>query len=281
MKKSKLPKLKTFIKWSGNKSKNLKYIIPHIPKEYNTYIEPFVGSGALLLNLQPNKWIINDINKDLINIWKYVQNDPNEIINNFKKFGKEIKTLSNENKIKYCKALTDTLNKLPYDIYRASIYMLLKYCSFTGNIIVNNEYFFHNLDMNIYINNRYYFLEDNNYNNLLNVSKYINIEKGIIYNEDYKFVLDISKKGDFIFIDPPYTEKDYQFNYNKYENLNNNFLIELRKQLKKLDKKGVKWLMTQSESEDVYNLFKEYDIIKFPVYRAFKKEYVNEIIIKN
>ena len=58
--------LKTFVKWSGNKSKHLKYILPHIPK-FERYIEPFVGSGALFLKLQPDKWIINDLNKDLIN----------------------------------------------------------------------------------------------------------------------------------------------------------------------------------------------------------------------
>ena len=41
--------MKTFIRYPGNKSRYLKYILPLVPKEYNTYIEPFVGSGALFL----------------------------------------------------------------------------------------------------------------------------------------------------------------------------------------------------------------------------------------
>ena len=59
--------MKTFIKWSGNKSKHINKFKEYIPKEFNTYIEPFIGSGALLLHLEPKKWIINDLNKDLIN----------------------------------------------------------------------------------------------------------------------------------------------------------------------------------------------------------------------
>ena len=42
----KIMKLKTFIKWSGNKSKHLRHLIQYVPKDFNTYIDPFVGSGA-------------------------------------------------------------------------------------------------------------------------------------------------------------------------------------------------------------------------------------------
>lgn len=45
--------MKTFINWQGNKTRYLKHILPLIPDNYNTYIEPFVGSGALLLKLEP------------------------------------------------------------------------------------------------------------------------------------------------------------------------------------------------------------------------------------
>ena len=73
--------MKTFIKWSGNKTKYCKYILPHVPPSYGTYIEPFVGSGAIFLHIQPKKWIINDLNKALIHIWISVKASKNEIIN--------------------------------------------------------------------------------------------------------------------------------------------------------------------------------------------------------
>jgi DNA adenine methylase len=79
-------KLKTFMTRMGNKSKHIRHIIDYIPKEYNTYIEPFVGTGALFLYLNPKKWIINDLNKNLINIWILIKNDSNYLIKQIKLF---------------------------------------------------------------------------------------------------------------------------------------------------------------------------------------------------
>ena len=274
--------LKTFIRWSGNKSKHLRHIIPHIPEEYNTYIEPFVGSGALLLKLEPERWIINDLNKDLINCWKYIKSDPETIIDGFKKFGKKFKPLTNENKKKYCRELTSKIDDMKYDINRAITYMLMKYCAYMGDIFINNQFYFRGLDQNIYIRNKSFFLEKNYSNNMLDVSEYLNDTKGTILNKDYKTVLSKSKSGDFVFMDPPYVEDhDYQFNYNKDEILDDSFIIGLLDQVKKLDDRGVKWMMTQSDTKTIRRIFKGYKIVKFPVYRMGQKKYVNELIIKN
>ena len=124
--------MKTFINWSGNKSKHINKFIQYIPEFTGTYIEPFVGSGAMLLYLQPDKWIINDLNKDLINIWKSVKNFPEEIINNFEEFGSTFKKLSKKEKLNMCKEITKTIEKKKYNIERASIFMLMKYCSYMG-----------------------------------------------------------------------------------------------------------------------------------------------------
>ena len=85
-----------------------------------------------------------------------------------------------------------------------------------------------------------------------------------------------------MFLDPPYIEnKDYQFNYNTKEILDNLFLDELLKQVKILDKKGVRWLMTQADTKSIKTIFKEYKIKKFKVYRAQAKKYINELVIMN
>ena len=274
--------LKTFIKWSGNKSKHLRHIIPHIPEEYNTYIEPFVGSGALFLKLEPESWIINDLNKDLINCWKYVKSDPETIIDGFKKFGKKFKPMTKENKKKYCRELTSKIDDMKYDIHRAITYMLMKYCAYMGNIFVKNKFYFCGLDLNISFNNRCGFLDKPHLDNMLDVSDYLNDTKGIILNTDYKTVLYKATSGDFVFMDPPYVEDhSYQFNYNKDEILDESFILGLLNEVKKLDYRGVKWIMTQSDTKEVRRIFKGYKIVKFPVYRAAKKEYTNELLIKN
>ena len=72
--------MKTFIRRPGNKTKHLKHIIPLIPEFTGTYYEPFVGTGAVYLHLLPEKAVINDLNKDIINIWKLVKTNPECII---------------------------------------------------------------------------------------------------------------------------------------------------------------------------------------------------------
>ena len=59
-------KIDPFVKWVGGKRQFLPILELMIPEKINTYIEPFVGGGALLFNLQPKKAIINDINHELM-----------------------------------------------------------------------------------------------------------------------------------------------------------------------------------------------------------------------
>jgi DNA adenine methylase len=272
-------KLKTFIKWPGNKSKHLRHLLPYIPDEYNTYIEPFIGSGALFLKLQPDKWIINDLNIDLIDCWKYIKDEPEIIIENFKIFGKIFKPMNKELKTLFCRDVTDDLNNMKRGVLRTCIYMLMKYCVFNGVIFKNNKFYFNGLELNIQ-KNTYTFLTEKFFNNLNNVSSLL--QNGKIYNKDYKYILDKSKKGDFIFLDPPYIEEhDYDFQYNISEKLDNKFLNEIYKEVKKLDKKGVKWMMTQANTKDVKTIFKNYNIKKFKAYRIGQKSFTTELIIMN
>jgi DNA adenine methylase len=59
--------IKPLFSYPGNKSKLLKQIIKYVPKKFNTYYEPFLGSGAMFLAIQPEKALLNDICKDIIN----------------------------------------------------------------------------------------------------------------------------------------------------------------------------------------------------------------------
>ena len=74
---------------------------------------------------------------------------------------------------------------------------------------------------------------------------------------------------------------NYVFNYNKDEILDINFIKELSTEIKKLDSKGIMWMMTQADTKEVRYIFKNYTIKKFPVYRRLNKSYVNELLIMN
>lgn len=171
---------------------------------------------------------------------------------------------------------------MPYDINRASVYLLMKFCAYMNNIIIDNKIVFRSLDLHILSRNKYYFLEQNNYDNINQVSLFLNNKSGKIFNKSYEKILDKAKENDFVFLDPPYIESiKYKFNYNINEILDDNFIQELLIQVKKLDKRNVKWLMTQADTKQIKNIFKDYIIKTFKVYRSSSKSYVNELLIMN
>jgi DNA adenine methylase len=274
--------MKTFIRWQGNKSKHINKFIKYIPEFTGTYIEPFLGSGALFLKLQPQQWIINDLNQDLINVWNQIKNNPQKIINHFKRFEKKFVPMSKEEKIKYCRKLTSKIESLSCELKKACYYLSMKYCCYSGSIIKNNNFFFDGLDINIYLRNYYPFLEQNYYNNIRETSQFLTNTTGIIHNTSYEKVLNKAKKGDFVFLDPPYIESHYYgFNYNKDEVLDETFVKILHSEVQKLDAKEVQWLMTQADTKQIRNIFKDYTIKTYNVYRMASKTYINELLIMN
>ena len=72
------------IKWSGSKRSQADEILKYVPKEFNTYYEPFIGGGSILYTLHPQKAICGDIYEPLINLWKEIQDNPVHIINDAK-----------------------------------------------------------------------------------------------------------------------------------------------------------------------------------------------------
>jgi DNA adenine methylase len=279
--------MKTFIRQPGNKSKHLRHILPHLPQEYNTYYEPFVGTGAVFIKLSPVKWVINDNNDDLMNLYQTIRDDLPNILKNIKSFATKtnFENISNDERLRILKEYMQKFIKLPFTTKRASYYLILKMTSYMSSIIFKGKYKFVSLDLNITKGKKPYLLSDKFYTNLEDVSKLLNSE-GKIFATDYKKILKMVKKGDFCFIDPPYIEDhDYYFTYNNIQENNEkndiDFVDELYKEVKKLDKKNVKWLMTQADTPQVRKQFKEYTIISYLVHRGFTNKCKNELIIKN
>lgn len=66
---------KPFVKWAGGKRQIIDKLKQYVPYEFNTYFEPFVGGGALLFELSPKKAVINDYNKELINVYECIKDE--------------------------------------------------------------------------------------------------------------------------------------------------------------------------------------------------------------
>lgn len=274
--------MKTFIKWPGNKQKHLKYILPHIPEKFERYIEPFLGSGAVYLALQPKNSILNDYNKDLMDIWRLIKSNYRFIIKEFKKFGKLFIPMDVKDKVHLCRQITQHLNISAPSHMRTTYLLLMIYCAYMGILSVNNRYRFMGLEKRLYVDNKYYFLTENYFKRIKEISSLLNTTRVSLHNQDFKSILKSVNKNDFVFLDPPYVY-DYNvgFNYNKNEKLDLKSMKDLLSECKKLDKKQVKWLMTQADTPVIRDLFKSYTIIQYPVYRPIKKQYIHELIIKN
>ena len=73
-------RLKPILKWAGGKRQLLDIIREHLPTDITVYVEPFLGGGAVLFDLQPQRAIINDYNSELMNVYKVVKEDPQALI---------------------------------------------------------------------------------------------------------------------------------------------------------------------------------------------------------
>ena len=76
-------------------------------------------------------------------------------------------------------------------------------------------------------------------------------------------------------------EHEYTFQYNKQEILDQSFIVNLKIHLDTLTKKRVKWLMTQADTDQINEIFKDYTISSYKAYRLKQKKYVNELLIRN
>ena len=75
-----MKKIVPFLKWAGGKRQLLDRISERMPQNYNNYYEPFIGGGAVLFGLQPERALINDINESLINTYRIIATNPQTLI---------------------------------------------------------------------------------------------------------------------------------------------------------------------------------------------------------
>ena len=101
--------MQPFIKWAGGKRQLLPEIIGRLPKEFNNYYEPFIGGGALLLELQPKNAVIGDVNMTLITTYKIIEETPNELMKILSEY--ETKHNNSDDKKVFYYEMRDSFNK--------------------------------------------------------------------------------------------------------------------------------------------------------------------------
>ncbi|MDR2205905.1 MAG: DNA adenine methylase [Flavobacteriaceae bacterium] len=268
-----------FLKWVGGKRQIMPSIVEHLPKNIKDYkyIEPFIGGGAVLFNLQPKNAIINDFNKELINVYQIVKNNLNELITDLKKH-------KNESEYFYSIRSLDRngeLKKLT-DVQRASRVIFLNKTCFNGLYRVNNAGEF-NSPFGRYKNPNIV-----NEPTLKAVNNFLNKNEIKIESGDYSDVLKSADKKCFVYLDPPYHPISENPNFTGYVqggwNMYNQ--IDLKTACDELNKKGVKFLLSNSSAKFIKNLYKDYKITIIKANRAINSNgadrgEIDEVLIRN
>jgi len=266
------------LKWVGGKRQLLPEIRKYIPKDYEIYYEPFVGGGAVLFDLQPSKAVINDVNSELINLYKVVKYNVEELITDLKKHKNQAdyfyKIRSWDRDAAYYRNLSD--------VERASRIIYLNKTCYNGLFRVNQAGQF-NSPFGRYKNPNIV-----NEITLRAVSKYFNEAEIIFKNTDFEEAVKGIEKNAFVYFDPPYDPVSYSANFTGYSKggFDRNEQIRLKKLCDRLDGMGVKFLLSNAATDFILDLYRDYKIEIIQAKRAINSKgdargEVDEVLVRN
>ncbi|TFG02857.1 MAG: DNA adenine methylase [Promethearchaeota archaeon] len=269
-------KPRPFLKWAGGKRQLISQMKKYFPKSFETYIEPFVGGGAVFFHILPPKAILMDINKELINCYKVVKENVFELI-------ELLKNHKNE-KNYYYKIRAKDRNQKEYeklsDVEKASRMIYLNRCCYNGLYRVNRKGQF-NVPFGKYKNPKFCDKE-----NLLSVSKVLQDIR--IIQGSFESCLKYANQNDFIYFDPPYQPISETSSFTSYskEDFNKKSQVKLFNVFKTLDEKGCRLMLSNSNNDFLLNLYKDYKIIFLNAKRAInsvatKRGNIKEILVLN
>lgn len=266
------------VKWVGGKRQLLDEITPLLPKRVTNYCEPFLGGGAVLFSIQPSKAIVNDLNADLITVYEVIRDDVEALIESLKKHENTSEYFYTLRDIDRDKASYQSLSK----VEKASRLIYLNKTCFNGLFRVNssgefNSPFGHYKNPNIV-----------NEPVLRAVSKYFNTSNITFYSEDFAETLSRVHKGGFVYLDPPYDPVSDTASFTGYNKggFDRSEQLRLKRCCDELTQRGVKFILSNSATEFIKELYQEYDITIVKAKRAInadasKRGAIEEVLVRN
>lgn len=269
--------LKPFVKWVGGKGSSVERLLKLIPEHIDTYVEPFVGSGALFFSLNFEKAIINDSNSELIAAYQ-------EIKENVFELEMYLSTLiydkSLYEKIRAWDREKDFL-KRPRVERAARLIYLMKTC-YNGLYRVSKKNYF-NTPIGNYksplicdvptLNACYSFLNEKNV---------------AIYNQDYASLLDLIPDDAFVYLDPPYFPVSKTANFTSYQQdkFKESEQFRLFEFCMELHRRGIRFLLSNSDVPEAREIYQKFNIKVLEVCRrinsnTLRRSAVNELAVTN
>lgn len=267
------------LKWVGGKRQLLTEIKQFLPSDIlsRTYCEPFLGGGAVLFDLKPQKAVVNDFNEELINVYRVVKEHPNELIESLK---------SHKNTADYFYKIR-ALDRSPKfsllsPIERASRIIFLNKTCYNGLYRVNSAGEF-NSPFGNYKNPNII-----NEHGIHAVSKYLNSADIQLLYGDYEKALETLPQTAFVYLDPPYHPVSESSNFTGYVSggWEEKDQVRLRDACNVLDNRGIRFLLSNSDTAFIKEIYGAYRIHTVSATRAVNsvasnRGPVNELLIRN
>jgi len=266
------------VKWVGGKRQLLDEIEKRLPTKFNIYHEPFFGGGALLFYLQPKKAVINDINDELMTTYQVVKDNPTELLTSLER---------HKNTPEYFYSMRDKdRNEQAFSemtiIEKASRLIYLNKTCYNGLFRVNAAGQF-NTPFGGYKNPNIV-----NKPVILAVSEYLNTNAIEIFSSDFEKVLKKAKENDFVYLDPPYDPISNTAAFTGYNEggFDKDEQLRLFKTCLDLNSKGVFFMQSNSATDFIINLYKDFKIDIVKARRnvnsnAAGRSEIDEVIIRN
>ena len=243
-----------FLRYPGGKSKLLFFLanlLPQSDRIKGRYVEPFLGGGSVFLYVQPERAVLSDLNRELIDLYRRIRNYPHRVWETFVGFpsGREA----------YYK-IRDEEYEDESLYYRAARTLYLNRTCFKGmwrhspsgsfNVGYGGE------------ERRWVITHDS----IVELSR--RLRKATLVHSDFEPILDQCSDGDFIFLDPPYKPGEKEMSEAHYINGKFSFedQVRLSRKLKEIARENsVNWLMTNSSNHEICELYNDFNVVKVPV----------------
>lgn len=255
-------KINPFMKWPGGKRRVLPEIRKYIPENYSTYYEGFLGGGAVLLDLLPEKAVVSDVNVELIEGYQTVRDEKDKLIALLEDHASK-NSLDYFLEVRAWDRASDWLTASS-QVERTARMIYLNRTCFNGLYRVNsknqfNAHFGHYKDPKVV-----------DYENLEALSTWLKSADISFNHNGYKENISKAGAGDFVYLDPPYipvTDTAYFVSYTK-NGFDMDDQIELRDTAADIDARGGYVLLSNSDTPQIRELYRDFHIETIRVTRA-------------
>lgn len=271
--------LKPLMKWVGGKRQLLPAIRSALPAAgFQRYFEPFLGGGAVLLALAPGKATVNDLNTELINVYRVARDHVDELIGllagypNTPEFFYELRALDRDPEVFAALSAVE----------RAARTVYLNRTCYNGLYRVNSAGQF-NAPFGRYKNPT---ICDEP--TLRAVGAYLRDNDVELLNGDYAVLLEAAQAGDFVYLDPPYDPVNVTSSFTGYAagGFDRSQQERLKQACDELDARGVNFLLSNSATDFIRDLYADYPTEIVGATRAInsvasKRGKVDEVLVRN